>query len=290
MSNVQTQHKSYGKYRPVTRKCIPDFKYPDGKKMAVSFCLDYDSMLQRKLNKEPVQEWAKGEYGGRTGIWRFLEVWGENDIRGTLFTPGRICELFPDSIRAAAEQGHEIGDHMFEHRNPPEPDIQDDHVRWSTESLSSLSGQKIRGTTSRYPFHVLKKYGYTYVGVSNLAAELPEYAIDEDGDAMLVMPHNFILTDAYYFNFGYMGGKNAAQRFADPEHVYNLWLESFKYAYRNGKMFKVIMHDFEARAMRMDMLDRLIKEIKRYPGVWFTTCGEMADYCLKEFPLESLDK
>jgi peptidoglycan/xylan/chitin deacetylase (PgdA/CDA1 family) len=34
---------------------------------------------------------AKGEFGGRVGIWRLLELFASHGIHATIFTPGRIC-------------------------------------------------------------------------------------------------------------------------------------------------------------------------------------------------------
>ena len=59
-------------------------------------------MLLRRLLNEPPMQLAKGEFGGRVGVWRLIELFDSHDIKATIFTPGRICELYPDSLRAAA--------------------------------------------------------------------------------------------------------------------------------------------------------------------------------------------
>ena len=47
----------------------------------------------------------------------------------------------------------------------------------------------------------------------------------------------------------------------------------------------ICVHDFvSGRAMRVRMLDRLITEMKRRPGVWFPTCETVARYCVEQFP------
>jgi hypothetical protein len=73
--------------------------YPEGIRMAVNFTCDFDAMLLRRLLNEPVPQRAQGEFGGRVGIWRLIELFDAHDVKATIFTPGRICELYPDSLR-----------------------------------------------------------------------------------------------------------------------------------------------------------------------------------------------
>src|SRR5689334_24588570 len=53
---------------------IPALRWPDGVRMAVNFTLDFDAMLLRRLMNEPPMQLAKGEFGGRVGIWRAIEL------------------------------------------------------------------------------------------------------------------------------------------------------------------------------------------------------------------------
>src|SRR5436190_15348050 len=88
-------------------KVIDRITWPNGARIAVNFTADFDTMLLRRLLNEPPQQLAKGEFGGRVGIWRLIELFDSHKIKATIFTPGRICELYPDSLRAAARS--EIG-------------------------------------------------------------------------------------------------------------------------------------------------------------------------------------
>ena len=107
---------------------IPDFGYPPGVRIAVNFALDFDSMLLRRLLNEPPMQLVKGEFGGRVGIWRLIELFDAHRVKATIFTPGRACELYPQALRAAVKSGHEIADHMWEHRVPKEADLEEDLV------------------------------------------------------------------------------------------------------------------------------------------------------------------
>src|SRR5437879_8037523 len=103
---------------------IEDLTWPQGVRIAVNFTCDFDAMLLRRASNEPPMQLAKGEFGGRVGIWRLLELFASHSMHATIFTPGRICELYPQAVVAAARAGHEIADHMWEHRVPKERDLE----------------------------------------------------------------------------------------------------------------------------------------------------------------------
>ena len=119
-------------------KVIDGITWPDGARLAVNFTADFDTMLLRRLMNEPPSQLAKGEFGGRVGIWRLIELFDSHRIKATIFTPGRICELYPESLHAAAKSGHEIADHMWEHRVPKEPDLERDHLKKTIAAIEEL--------------------------------------------------------------------------------------------------------------------------------------------------------
>jgi peptidoglycan/xylan/chitin deacetylase (PgdA/CDA1 family) len=95
---------------------IPDLTWPAAARIAVNFTADFDAMLLRRLLNEPPMQLAAGEFGGRVGIRRLIDLFDAHGIKATIFTPGRICELYLEALRAAVRSGHEISDHMREQR------------------------------------------------------------------------------------------------------------------------------------------------------------------------------
>ena len=53
---------------------IARIAWPEGMRIAVNFTADFDAMLLRRLMNEPPMQLAKGEFGGRVGIWRLIEL------------------------------------------------------------------------------------------------------------------------------------------------------------------------------------------------------------------------
>lgn len=264
---------------------IPDFGYPPGVRIAVNLTLDFDSMLLRRLLEEPPMQLAKGEFGGRVGIWRLIELFDSHSVKATIFTPGRACELYPQALRAAVRSGHEIADHMWEHRVPKEPELEEDHLAKTVAALEQISGRRPVGTRSAHTPALLRKHGYIYTSEGS-ADQRPHYVFDENGDNCLInLPFHYVIDDAMYFSFAWLGSENAAQRITDPERVYDIWWAAFWQQYREGGYLNICMHPFvSGRALRVAMLDRLITRMKSLPGVWFASCEQVARYCLEKFP------
>lgn len=265
---------------------IKEFRYSKNIKVAVNFTVDVDAMLNRRVANEPPMQMAKGEFGGRVGIWRLIELFDEHQVKATFFTPGRICELYPRALRAVAASGHEIADHMWDHRTPDDSDLQVDHIAKSTKALSGVSGQRPVGTRSYYAQKHLKAAGYIYIS-TEAPSRFPYYLADENGEnCQLQLPFHFALDDAQFYNFGWFLSEPAAQRITDPERVLEMWWNAFLAEYKDGIGYmNICLHPFiSGRAMRIQLLSRLISRMKELPDVWFPTCKELAEYCLNEFP------
>ena len=264
---------------------ITDFRYPPGVRIAVNFTLDFDSMLLRRLLNEPPMQLAKGEFGGRVGIWRLIELFDAHRVKATIFTPGRACELYPQALRAAVSSGHEFADHLWEHRVPKEAALEEDHLAKTFAAIEKISGRRPVGTRSAHTAALLQKYGYIYRSEGS-ADQRPHYVVDENGENCLVhLPFHYVIDDAMFFSFAWLGSENAAQRITDPERVFDIWWAAFHQQYREGGYLNICMHPFvSGRALRVAMLDRLITRMRSLPGVWFPSCEEIARWCLDKFP------
>jgi peptidoglycan-N-acetylglucosamine deacetylase len=259
--------------------------YPTGIQLAVNFTADFDTMLLRRLMNEPPMQLAKGEFGGRVGIWRLIELFDTHKIKATIFTPGRICELYPQAVRAVARSGHEVADHMWEHRVPQDAALEQDHLRKTVAALERLTGKRPVGTRSSHSLPLLRDEGFIYVS-ENAGDHLPYYVRNPSRQACLLnLPFHFAIDDAMFFSFAWMGSGNAAQRLTDSDRVFDLWWDAFMHQYRQGGYLSVCLHPFvSGRALRIAMLDRLITRMKTLPGVWFPSCKELACHILETTP------
>lgn len=258
---------------------LKGLEWPGGAKIAVNFTADFDAMLLRRLLNEPPMQLAKGEFGGRVGIWRLLELFDSHRIKATIFTPGRICELYPDAVRVAARSGHEVADHMWEHRVPSEPAVERAHLTRATEALERLTGRRPVGTRSWHTPELLQELGFLY-NSHHHADDRPYFVAARNG-RLLNLPFHFSIDDAMFFSFSWLNTENAAQRITDTDRVFDLWWNAFLQQYEAGGYFNICLHPFvSGRSLRIAMLDRLITRMKTLPGVWFATCEDVARYCI----------
>ena len=268
---------------------IPGLTWPHGARIAVNFTADFDAMLLRRLLNEPPMQLAKGEFGGRVGIWRLIELFDSHRIKATIFTPGRICELYPRALRAVAHSGHEIADHMWEHHVPKDPALERDHLLKTAGALESIAGRRPVGTRSSHSLGLLRQEGFLYISEDS-ADHLPYHVRDAAGaNPMLNLPFHYAIDDAMFYSFAWLGSGNAAQRITDPDRVFDLWWAAFWQQYRAGGYLNVVVHPFvSGRALRIEMMDRLVTRMKTLPGVWFATCEDVARHCLAHHPVEEV--
>jgi peptidoglycan-N-acetylglucosamine deacetylase len=264
---------------------IPDLTWPGGSRIAVNFTADFDAMLLRRLLNEPPMQLAKGEFGGRVGIWRLLELFDSHRIKASIYVPGRICELYPQAVQAAARAGHEIGDHMWEHHVPKDPALERDHLTKATAALEKLTGRRPVGTRSWHTQKLLLELGYIYNSHGYSYHNPYYFRAAPDEKPLLNLPFHYAIDDAMFYSFAWLGSGNAAQRITDPDRVFELWWAAFWQQYRAGGYLNVVVHPFvSGRALRIAMLDKLITRMKSLPGVWFCTCEDVARHCLNVVP------
>ena len=278
---LKARAADYGARHRVIEKCA----WPNGARIAVNFTADFDAMLLRRVLNEPPMQLAKGEFGGRVGIWRLIELFDSHAIKATIFTPGRICELYPQAVKAASQSGHEIADHMWEHQVPKDPVLEREHLRRAKDAIEKLTGHRPVGTRSWHTRRLLLEEGYIY-NSHDTPDHRPHYIGEPDGSkALLNLPFHYAIDDAMFFSFAWLNSENDAQRMMDPEHVEEIWWAAFLQQYQQGGYLNICMQPFvSGRALRIAMLDRLIERMKRLPGVWFPTCEQVARHVLSVHP------
>jgi peptidoglycan/xylan/chitin deacetylase (PgdA/CDA1 family) len=253
---LKAKAADYGARHRVIEKCT----WPQGARIAVNFTADFDAMLLRRVLNEPPMQLAKGAFG-------------------------RICELYPQAVKAASKSGHEIADHMWEHQVPKDPALEREHLRRAKDAIEKLTGHRPVGTRSWHTRQLLLDEGYIY-NSHDTPDHRPHYISEPDGSkALLNLPFHYAIDDAMFFSFAWLNTENDAQRMMDPEHVEEIWWAAFLQQYQQGGYLNICMHPFvSGRALRIAMLDRLIERMKRLPGVWFPTCEQVARHVLSVHP------
>ena len=74
---------------------LSPIQWPNGAKIAVSFfvaleAFEKSSQYRRSEDGKPdYASLAYGEYGGKAGIWRIMDVFSRHGVKGTIDTNGR---------------------------------------------------------------------------------------------------------------------------------------------------------------------------------------------------------
>lgn len=72
-----------------------------------------------------------------------LDTLKKNDITATFFLVGQWAEKYPDSVKAIAEAGHEIGNHSYSHQDFAELDEKAlvDEIAGCSEAIEAITGR-----------------------------------------------------------------------------------------------------------------------------------------------------
>jgi len=83
----------------------------------------------------------------------------------------------------------------------------------------------------------------------------------------------WIMDDAPLFRHVY-GATNAI---ADPARVYQMWSAEFAAMHKENGCFVLTCHPFvSGRASRIQLIEDLVRFMRKQKGVWFTTCEAVA--------------
>lgn len=268
--------------------------------MTTTVCLtfDFDSLslwigTLRQTSPTPL---SRGEYGARVGVPRILDLLERHGVKATFFVPGHTALTYPDSVRAIAAAGHEIGAHNMVHETPIGLDRTHEAqiLDRAAEALEQVAG--IRPVGYRSPswdlsastIALLVERGYLYDS-SMMAHDFTPYRprihdrIGEDGTVSFgdeapiwEFPVAWELDDFPYFHYSH---KVSGRGLRSPEEVGDVWLAEFDYCrrhVRNG-VFTLTTHpQIIGRGPRIAMLDRLIGAMRAEAGVRFSTMANAA--------------
>jgi len=95
------------------------------------------------------------EYGFKEGIWRLLDMFDRQEVKMTALVNGLSAELFPGSVKAISDRGHEVASHHWDQSIYPaayktEAEERAAFVR-SLEVLEKVTGTRPRGYMSQGP-------------------------------------------------------------------------------------------------------------------------------------------
>lgn len=260
------------------------YTWPEGYRCAVALTFDFDAesaLLFREPERAARSLAALEErrYGPRVGVPRILRLLDRYDLKGSFYIPGWTVVNHTDVCRSIRDAGHEIGAHgnVHEALDRLAPDAEVAVMEESLRILDEYLGVKPVGYRSpSWELNLgtpalLKRYGFLYDS-SLMGNDIP-YSLETPDGPLAELPIQWLLDDAPLFRHVY-GASNAI---AEPDRVLRMWSQEFKALYEENGCFIVTCHPWiSGRPSRIAMLEELIRYMRSFPGVWFTTLDEMA--------------
>lgn len=232
---------------------------------------------------------SRGEYAGRVGVIRVLEMLKRQEVLATFFVPAHTAAAFPEMVRRIAAEGHEIACHGFVHESPVNLPIAEEEcfLLGSRDALERLCGEVPVGyrspawDLSENSLSLLEKHDFLYD--SSLMSDdftpyrprkgdvLTDTGFDRGVASSIVeFPVAWELDDFPYFHFSWKLSNPGLQ---SPDAVYACWRGEFDYCHAhvpNG-VFTLTCHpEVIGRGPRILMLEKLVTDMKAVGSEFLT--------------------
>jgi peptidoglycan/xylan/chitin deacetylase (PgdA/CDA1 family) len=167
-------------YAPITQRA--PLKLPNGARMAIWVIVNVEEWdplqtMPRTVLTPPaggspmpdVPNWAWHEYGNRVGFWRFVKIFDEFAVPGTIAINGSALASYPQIVQAAVERNWEFIGHGFTQRNLQKVPNERADIRQVRDVIAKATGKPPRGwlgpglTETWTTPDILAEEGYDYV-------------------------------------------------------------------------------------------------------------------------------
>lgn len=269
--------------------------WPNDARVAVAITFDFqggEPVRPDKSGRLNNEDYAEGEYGPKTGIWRILRMLDEVKVSTTFLTCGGIAERYPAAMKAIAAQGHEVAGHGYHHEIARELTLEEEKecIERTSEMLEKTTGKRPVGwrtcTQSDNTVELLMEAGYAW-NSNSFADDLPY--VWENGALRLVELPRQPFGDGRLYGHQNRAGDH-------PDNALRLWKRFFTDLYKESEiapMFTTFqLHPYvSSRLGRTSVLQEMIEYMKSHEGVWFATGSEIAgwwlerDFCKQPEPL-----
>jgi peptidoglycan/xylan/chitin deacetylase (PgdA/CDA1 family) len=218
------------------------------------------------------------EYGGKTGIWRFMRILDETGIQATVCLNAKGAELYPNAVKQLHQRGHEIAGHSYTQdlilpylRPQEEKDV----IQKCKRIITAAIGTRPVGwfspvaASTAHTAEFLAEAGFLWHGDYN-DTDLP-YSFMTSKGTLIAIPHSDF-TD------------NRTLR-SSPRAFYQVYKDTFDFLYKHEKpsLINLTVHaHFGGRPLMAAMLSELLHYMKGFAEVWFARHDEVARWVLAQ--------
>ena len=215
-----------------------------------------------------------GHYGSRNGVWRLLKILNENKVPSTFVSNAHSMEIAPAAVEHMLKTGHEIAAHSYTQDALMaylSPDEEKAIIGKCIDVFKKLTGAPPKGWLSPVlaptaeTERLIAEAGFLWYGDYN-NIDLP-FVVNTKGGPLVAFPH----TDF---------ADHRVLR-ANPRDWFEVYKDTFDYLYANepNSLLNVTVHcPFGGRPLMAAQVDRILKYLRGFPGVWFARHDELAQW------------
>ena len=215
-----------------------------------------------------------GHYGSRNGVWRLLKILNENKVPSTFVSNAYSMEIAPAAVEHMLKTGHEIAAHSYTQDALMaylSPDEEKAIIGKCVDVFKKMTGAPPKGWLSPVlaptaeTERLVAEAGFLWYGDYN-NIDLP-FVVQTKGGPLVAFPH----TDF---------ADHRVLR-ANPRDWFEVYKDTFDYLYANEptSLLNVTVHcHFGGRPLMAAQVDRILKYLRGFPGVWFARHDELAQW------------
>ena len=219
-----------------------------------------------------------GTYGVRAGVWRLLKILDDNAVPATFAANARALELAPEAARQIINSGHEICAHSYlqdtilAYLSPQEERAV---IRKTKDVIERVAGETPKGwispvlASSAHTETIVAEEGFLWYGDYN-QIDLP-FCVELGSRTIVALPHSD------FADHRVLRG--------NPRDWHDVYKDTFDYLYQNEPTayLNITVHcHFGGRPLIAAQIDRILKYIRGFPGVWIVRHDELAQWVLDQ--------
>jgi peptidoglycan/xylan/chitin deacetylase (PgdA/CDA1 family) len=213
-----------------------------------------------------------GTYGSRNGVWRLLKILNENQTAATFCANAHSMELAPAAVETMLKSGHEIAAHSYTQDALMAylaPDEERALIAKCIDVFKRLTGAPPKGWISpvlaptAHTEGLIAEAGLLWYGDYN-NIDLP-FCVQTNKGTLVALPHSDF-------------ADHRVLR-ASPRDWFDVYKDTFDYLYANEptSYLNITVHcHFGGRPIMAAQIDRILKYLRGFPGVWLVRHDELA--------------
>ena len=223
--------------------------------------------------------WSWHEYGMRVGFWRLKRALEKLKVTPTVTLNARVCESYPQIVRACVDAGWELNAHGYEQMPMHKLDDQRAAIARAVDVIAKFWGKRPRGwfgpglTQTYDTLDYLSEAGIEYIGDWVLDDE--PVTLKTTHKSVVALPYNFELHDIVLM----------ALQNQPSDMIYRRSMDAFECLYaesaERSKIMAIAVHPYLSGVPhRIAHVERTFAEILDRPGVACWTGEKILDWYL----------